>query len=75
MSTMEALASNVPVIVPDTERFQELVPAMYRIPELDFTSASTFLPAAKKILSASQDERQLVEKFDFHKVMDVWFAQ
>jgi glycosyltransferase involved in cell wall biosynthesis len=69
---MEAMASNVPVIVPDIPQFQTTVPPMYRVPYSDFLSKDKFLVDVERILSGAGYERALVEKYDYSKVMETW---
>ena len=71
---MEALASNVPVIVSDVPQFQTTVPDKYRIPPQDFADKAKFLRHVERILSQAGDERKIAEKYDYRSVLGQWFS-
>lgn len=71
---MEAFASNVPVIVPNTPQFQTTVPDKYRVDSHDFLSKPWFLDSAARVAEQAGNEREIVSQYDYHNVMEKWFT-
>ena len=64
---MEAFGSNVPVLVPDIENYKEIIPERYRYKKLEDIDWNNL----EKL--STGNERKLVEKFQYEKVMEEWF--
>ncbi len=64
---MEALASNVPVLVPNTKNYESIIPERYRynnLEDIDWSNVSKL---------ATGYERKIVTKYSYEKVMGEWF--
>jgi glycosyltransferase involved in cell wall biosynthesis len=69
LGVVEALASNVPVLVPDSMPvYREIVPAEYRYKNLDDVDWAEQLEKWKE----KKNLRKLVEKYDYNNVIGKW---